>query len=745
MRRSIYLTSSLFIAFLFNCCLSLSANDSNLKRVVAERATPRLQFEANQGQSRSEVKFLAHAGGYTLWLTSNSAFLSLQSTNGADHPRQVIGMQLLKGNPRVQVTGEEIQPGVSNYLIGSSSSWKTGISNYARVRYLEIYKGIDLVYHGEGQTLEYDFVIKPGADLEQVRYKVVAEDNVHLNINKEGDLSIEGPAGQVVWKRPVAYQQDNEVRKFIPAKYRLVGDNVIAFEVAEYDHSQRLVVDPSLVYAGTGGPVNGALHGARIAVDRAGSAYIVGSTEDPTYPATPGAYQTSGPLEPFQGGAGQNGHNAIFVIKLAPDGYHYVYSTFISGTPTKCTTPKNVNGYIFGAVGEAIAIDARGNAFVAGWTDDQDFPVTPQAYQKKLADPCAENNVVVKLNSTGSALVYSTYLGGTFGDNPYALVIDSGGNAYITGTTGSADYPTTAGTLQPGCTPPSYAPNNCFEAFVSKLNSTGSALVYSTYLGSPTGSGSNWSNGIAVDSSGNAYVVGATFANDMPLANAFQTTYMGGYDSYIAKLNPTGSALVYATYLGGTQDDVIDAVAVDAFGSAFVTGYTLSSDFPIQNAFQRQLGGGFYDAFVTKLSPSGNSLVYSTYLGGSAQAEGRSIVVNSNDQAIVAGYDHASDYPVTQDAYQKTFISDPSCEEFGFPGCSDAFLTVFSSHGKPLVYSTFYGGPNTEAWGVALDPAQNVYISGVTSASANCSSLYCFSPGTAVTFWAKFSAMPAVP
>ncbi len=471
----------------------------------------------------------------------------------------------------------------------------------------------------------------------------------------------------------------------------------------------------------------------------------MGSTQDPTYPVTAGAFHKKGPDEPFQGGAGQFGHNAIFVTKLAQDGYHYVYSTFISGTPTSCTNPKQVQGSIFGSEGEAIAVDDNGDAFVAGWTDDQNFPVTSNAYQKKLGDPCAENNVIVKLNPKGSGLIYSTYLGGTFGDHAYAIDIDKSGNAYITGSTGSPDYPTTPGAFQTKCTRASYNSDICPTAFVSKLNPTGSALVYSTYLGSLSASGSNWNNGIAVDSAGNAYVAGVTFANDMPLTHPFQRTYMGGAEGYIAKLGPLGKGLVFATYLGGTQDDQIDAIALDSSGSAFVTGWTLSSDFPVKNAFQGQLGGGFYNAFVTKLSPTGGSLVYSTYLGGSAQSEGRAIVVNSNDEAIIAGYDHASDYPVTPDAFQKNFISDPSCEEFGFPGCSDGFLTVLSKSGKSLVYSTLYGGPDTVAWGVALGPSQRVYISGVTTATSNCHSLHCFSPGTAVAFWAKFSAMPPVP
>lgn len=505
------------------------------------------------------------------------------------------------------------------------------------------------------------------------------------------------------------------------------------------------MIDPSFIYGQTGGPVNTVTHGTRIAVGDAGSPYIVGSTQDPTYPVTAGAFHKKGPDEPFQGGAGQFGHNSIFVTKLALDGFHYVYSTFISGTPTTCTSPKQVQGFIFGAVGEAITVDDKGRAFVTGWTDDQNFPVTTNAYQKKLADPCAQNNVVVKLDAQGSGLIYSTYVGGTFGDNAYAIDIDKSGNAYITGGTGSPDYPTTAGAFQTKCAPALYNPNLCSAGFVTKLNPTGSALVYSTYIASPSGSGGLNGNGIAVDSTGAAYVGGVTFANDMPLAHAFQRTYMGGAEGYVAKLGPLGKGLVFATYLGGTQDDQIDAIAIDSSGSPYVTGFTLSDDFPLKNAFQSQLGGGFYNAFVTKLSPTGGSLAYSTYLGGSAQAEGRAIVVDANDHAIVSGYDHAHDYPVTADAFQRKFISDPSCEQFGFPGCTDGFLTVFSTSGKSLVYSTLYGGPNTQAWGVALGPSQRVYISGVTTATANCNSLHCFSPGTAVAFWAKFSAVPAVP
>lgn len=735
--------SLLLLAALLSCYPNLLSSDSSGRKVVAEHTRPNLQFEANQGQSSPEVKFLVHGDNYALWLTPDTALFSLNSNSANGAARQRIRMRLLNANPTTSVGGEEPQPGVSNYLIGPSSNWKTGVPNYAKVRYQEIYKGIDLVYHGEGQNLEYDFVVKAGADPNQIRFELGSTSKI--DTNSDGDLALGVEGSKAKWERPHAYQQSERVRQPISASYRLLGDNTVAFEVGPYDHNQSLVIDPSFIYGQTGGPVDTTTRGTRIAVGDAGSPYIVGSTEDPTYPTTAGAFHRRGPDEPFQGGAGQFGHNAIFVTKLAQDGYQYVYSTFISGTPTTCTNPKQVQGFIWGAIGEAITIDGNGDAFVAGWTDDQNFPVTTNAYQKKLADPCAENNVIVKLNPKGSGLIYSTYRGGTFGDNAYAIDIDKNGNAYITGSTGSTDYPTTPGAFQTKCTPAPYPPHLCPAAFISKLNPTGSALVYSTYLGSPSASGSNFNRGIAVDGAGDAYVAGVTFANDMPLAHPFQRTYMGGAEGYIAKLGPLGKGLVFATYLGGTQDDQIDAIAIDKYGSAFVTGFTLSPDFPLKNAFQSQPGGGFYNAFVTKLSPTGRSLGYSTYLGGSAQAEGLAIVVDDNDHAIVSGYDHASDYPVTADAFQKKFISDPTCEQFGFPGCSDAFLTVFTRTGKSLVYSTLYGGPNTEAWGVTLGPTQRVYISGVTTATANCQSLHCFSPGTAVAFWAKFSAIPAVP
>ena len=419
-------------------------------------------------------------------------------------------------------------------------------------------------------------------------------------------------------------------------------------------------------------------------MDTAGNAYVTGfttgfTTSTPYFPTTAGAYQTT-----FGGG-----YDDAFVTKLNPTGTALVYSTYLGGTSYD--------------TGTGIAVDTAGNAYVTGTTGSADFPTTLGAYQTTYGG--YDDAFVTKLNPTGTALVYSTYLGGTSYDTGTGIAVDTAGNAYVTGTTGSADFPTTLGAYQT-----TYGGNG--DAFVTKLNPTGTALVYSTYLG---GTSDDVGYGIAVDTAGNAYVTGYTTSYTTSpyfptTAGAYQTSFGGGYDdAFVTKLNPTGTALVYSTYLGGTSDDVGYGIAVDTAGDAYVAGYTTSPFPTTAGAYQTTFGGGYDDAFVTKLNPTGTALVYSTYLGGTSYDTGTGIAVDTAGNAYVTGTTGSADFPTTLGAYQTTY-----------GGNGDAFVTKLNPMGTALVYSTYLGGTGNEVgYGIAVDTAGNAYVTGFTTSTTD--------------------------
>ena len=327
----------------------------------------------------------------------------------------------------------------------------------------------------------------------------------------------------------------------------------------------------------------------------------------------------------------------VFVTKLNPTGSGLVYSTYLGGS-----NHEYANG---------IAIDSSGNAYITGVTYSTDFPTTAGAFDTTF-NGGQYDAFVTKLNATGSGLVYSTYLGGSFDDVGYGIAIDSSGNAYLTGFTTFTDFPTTAGAFDITYNGGQY------DAFVTKLNATGSGLVYSTYLGGSESHDIGF--GIAIDSSGNAYVTGYTISGDFPTtAGAFDTTYNGGFgsDVFITKLNATGSGLVYSTYLGGSAQgqDIGRGITLDGSGNAYVTGYTLSTDFPTTSgAFDTTYNGGAHDVFITKLNATGSGLVYSTYLGGSFDDRGNGIAIDGSGNVYVTGYTSSTDFPTTSGAFDTT-------------------------------------------------------------------------------------------
>jgi hypothetical protein len=695
-----------------------------------------LAFEASQGQSKQEVRFLAHGTSYALFLTGDSAVLLLHKSNanksqrvkakaefqqsqfhsemlktpasrrspafntrmsatddGQQSEDTLLRMEMVNANPGARVSGERELAGKTNYFIGNDpKKWRINVPNYAEVKYEDVYPGMDLVYYGNQGRLEYDFVVQPGADAGLILIDVATESissgdsasRATLHIADNGDLVIGTEGGEVILQKPIVYQPRESYelrttnRQVIEAKYALVGTHEVSFQLGPYDHSKPLVIDPSLIYSTYFGGNDWDKANA-IAIDSSGNAYIAGKTTSPNIPITKGAFQR------LFGAKGVARSNA-FVSVLNNTGTALIYSSYIGG---------NIADEAY-----AIALDASNNAYVTGWTASSNFPTTAGAFQTSSGG--GNDAFVTKLNATGSALLYSTYLGGSSYDEGHGMAVDALGNAYVTGHTFSTNFPIVAGARQS-------ALGGYDDAFVTKLNPTGSALLYSTYLGA---NGYDEANGIALDKSGNAYVTGFTNSFYFPTTKgALQTTRQGGFDVFVSKLNPAGS-LVYSTFLGGGADDFGYGIAVDATGNAYVAGKTYSTNFPTTaGAFQTAMGGGpgggLDDAFVAKLNPAGSALVYSTYIGGSGNDAASGVAVDASGNASITGDTLSTNFPTTPGAFQTT--------EGGF---DDAFYTKLNPAGTALVYSTYLGGSNDEAGcGIVLDTAGNAYVAGWTTSS----------------------------
>ena len=658
-----------------------------------------LAFETNAGQLDSQARFVARTTNYSLFFTEREAVLS----GGKD----VVRLRFDQTSPRTRLVPVEPLAAKTNYLIGNDPSrWKTGISNYARLRYQELYPGIDLVFYGNDRELEYDLVVSPGIDPSVVR--MTMDGARDLKIDDNGDLVGRTTNGEMRLRKPVIYQRaDAGARKAVDGRYRLDDENAIAFDVEDYDESQSLVIDPVVVYSTyLGGSEHDATSGSSgggarqmIAVDSTGAAYITGQTDSLDFPTTAGAFQITSP-----------GAKSAFVTKIAPDGESLVYSTYINGTKGNTLV---WDGVLY-ATGEGIAVDAGGNAYVVGNVSAADFPAndTPFAIGNRF-----RNMFLLKLDPSGSSLVYSILFGFGFDEAATGVAVDAGGNAYVTGgTNGSLSA---AGVVPPGalqsvchCSPNLGGVN---DSFIVKFNATATAVVYGTYLG---GWGGDIGSGITVNGAGEAYVTGRTSSDDFPVFNAAQPVRGGGSaDDFVAKLNASGTALVFATYLGGSGREsgnaLGSAIAVDPAGYAYVTGYT-DSDFPTTpGSFQSvPVQGGAPRAYAVKYTPSG-PLAYSTFLSGSGGSWGTSVAADALGRAYLAGNTGSTDFPITPDATQPTLA--------GGAGGSDAYITVLDPTGSSLVFSTFLGGLSSGeyATGIALGPAGSILVAGVTEGNGN--------------------------
>ncbi len=648
-------------------------------------------FIENAGQTDPRVRFYAQGSGYVFYLSAREAvfqFAARSSTSAASlmpvaersqTAGAVLRLRFVDGNPDVIVTGEERASGEVNYLRGDDSSrWQRGLSQYRQVVYSNLWPGIDLKLREESGTLKYEFRVRPGARVSDIG--LAYEGAQSLTLDAEGGLLIGSSMGVLKDSAPIAYQEDSGQRAPVESRYQLKGSGY-GFSVDRYDPNRELIIDPGLDYSTF---LGGTSHefGTGIAVDTVGNAYVVGVTQSPNFPTTAGAFDRTGSA---------SNDLDVFVTKINATGTALIFSTFLGGSNFEW--------------GRGIALDAANNVYITGQTKSSNFPTTGGAFDRTFnVDTCPRCGIdqydafVTKLNAAGSSLVYSTYLGGFDLDDGMAIAVDSAGSAYIAGETGSSNFPTTTGAI-------SRVRSGAFDAFITKLNPAGSALVYSTYLG---GSEVDFGQAIALSSDGanNAYVVGATRSPNFPTTvGAFDTTANGEFDIFVARLNPSGTALVYSTLLGGSDMDGASGLAVDAQGNAYIGGGTPSSDFPVTPGAFATVSQGSGDAFVTKLNAAGNALIFSTLLGGSGSEGVSALALDAAANIYLTGGTSSPDFPMTPTAFDSTFNG----------GVTDAFVAKFNPGATALLYSTFLGGSDNEgASDLAIDSTRSVYVTGQT-------------------------------
>ena len=693
----------LFVLF----CLTVNAKQLNNSQITLNKSNNSF-FIQNKGQWDPEVKYLAHIRGMNAWITNSgvvydyyrikknfdeSKTLILIAHQKRDHGYKnstiqghVVKMKLVNSENNITAVGNNQREGYYNYFIGNDpNKWASYVPLYDNVELQGVYKNIDVKYYYDNGMLRYDYKAKPGADLSQIKLRFDGQGSISISSN--GELLLKTSIGEITNGKIYAYQMEGETQKEVSCKFEQKEDGTIGIKTDSYDANKEIIIDPLVYSTFIGG--NADDYGNSIKIDDKGNTYITGYTNSINYPTSTGAYQKI-----FSGG--ENLGDA-FVTELNSTGSDLIYSTFIGGKSddvgTSIALDQTGNSYITGYtsssdypitdgayqsvlgsvkgngfvtklnatgsalvystylgggtqnLGNSIAVDVIGNAYITGSTGPG-YPTTTGVYQNNFKGSNGTNNAfVTKLNSSGSDLIYSTYIGGDSSDVGTSIVIDGNGNAYITGNTHSPNYPTTGGAYQ-------IILNGNSNAFITKLNSNGSTLVYSTYVG---GDSSDIGNSIAVDASGNAYITGATYSSNYPTTvNAFQSMYTGLTDGevFITKLNSAGTNLIYSSFIGPGQGT---SIKIDINGNAILTGWTASSDYPItSSAFQDYLGySNAVNAFLTEVNSSGNYLVYSTYIGGTGDDFAESIDIDNSNNAFITGSAFSS-YPITGGAYQIT-------------------------------------------------------------------------------------------
>jgi endonuclease/exonuclease/phosphatase family metal-dependent hydrolase len=643
-----------------------------------------LYFVPNEGQVDERALFYAKASRYTLWFTKEGLVFDstrivekekirskrinpevINSPEDVKFERDVSRLIFVNAKSGPEVIPVDVTEHKVNCFMGNDESkWRSNIQTSRAVLYKELYPNIDLKVYGVETQIEYDFVVKPGGEVSDIFFEY--KDVKKTRMDKEGSLIVDTEFGEIKHTKPVCYQVIEGERIEIKAEFKRKEHNAYGFKAEKYNRNYELIIDPLVLVYSTFLGGSGTDGCGSIAVDSTGSIYVGGYTNSIDFP-TKNSIQGS-----------KAGDYDAFITKINASGTALVYSTYLGGSEED------------GRCGFALGVDSEGAAYVTGYTVSSDFPTKNPIQRYKAGDYDA---FVTKINSAGNKLIYSTYLGGKAYDGVGAIAVDTEGAAYLTGYTYSGDFPTK--------NPIPSVKGEGYVAFITKINASGTALVYSTTLG---GSEIDAGFGIAVDSEGMVYITGYTDSSDFPTKNPIQESNAGDYDAFITKINASGTALVYSTYLGGSEMDSGYGVVVDSEGAAYLGGTTSSVDFPTKNPIQGSFGGGHDDAFITKIDPSGTALVYSSYLGGSDGDGGRVSAVDSEGAVYVVGQTTSVDFP-TKNPIQRTNAGDV-----------DIFIAKVNSSGSALIYSSYLGGTGDDIDnGMVVDSEGAAYVTGWTN------------------------------
>ncbi len=665
-----------------------------------------LTFELNQGQVAPQAKFVSRGKGYSAFLTAGGMVLSLRPSDAAAQPttntaaniksrksaNATLQFKLMGASRNPSVVGENLQPGRLNYFIGNDpTKWHRNVPTYGQVRYTNVYPGIDLVYYGNHHQLEYDFAVAPGADPRQIQFEIAGASQIALD--SDGNLVLQTGSGELHFQSPVVYQESSGVHVPVSGTYVMNDSTHIGFQVAHYDASKPLVIDPVLVYSTYLGG-SGDEQPSGIAVDSTGSVYLAGYTDSADFPLTTLGSTTSGLPH-------------VFVAKLDPTGSNLIYADYIGG---------NSQDY-----GYALTLDSNNNLYVTGSTASSNFPMV-NPYQGSY--PGSFNAFLTKVSADGSSLLYSTYLGGNGSDQPSSMAIDNLGSIIVAGNTSSTNFPTanayeaTANANQGGVS------GN--YGFLTKFSPGGSSLIYSTYLGGNSNAPYNcggtpcWPSpynavsGIAVDGNGNAYATGITNTYNFPTTQssylATNSTQQNSVVGFVSEFNTSGS-LTYSTYFYESSGILtsMNAIAVDASGSAYVTGTAFSDGtFPVTSTSICDPGSAGFAcdfAFVTKFDPTGSSLLYSTFLGANNNANPQSIALDANNDAYVLASTSSS-----------AFSTVNGIESYS--SGNDLLLVEIDPAANTELLAT-YVGANADEFpaGLVVDASDNLYVAGSTGST----------------------------
>jgi hypothetical protein len=647
-----------------------------------------IRFEPNVGQSDPRVRFLARGRGYGIFLTATGPVLALAGSDDGT-PSRAVHVNLVGSAPSPSIEAVDRLAGVTNFYGGDPSRWRAGVPGYARVAYRGLYPGVDLVFHGQERALEYDFVVAPGADPRAVRLAFDGADS--LALDADGDLVVGVGGGAIEQRRPVVYQQIDSARREVPARWVLEGDHSVRFEVAAYDATRPLVIDPVVIawstyLGGVPGPGPMAsyegVHG--IAVDAAtGDVVAVGQTPGVGFPNPDPSHAVSGALD-------------AYVVRIDATGTSVTYTTFLGGPSTESA--------------DAVAVDAHGNAFVMG-TGSQGFPVLNAAQPM----PAGGGDVFVASLDAAGRLRFSTFLGGSSSEGTGGqIAVDPNGRVIVTGYTRSTDFPTTPGAYDRSCGTDGTCNVTAYgygyaDAFVASYSADG-ALDYATYLG---GERDDYGTAVTVDADGRAYVVGGSESLRFPWIDFLPASPPGIYHSqaFVSRLSADGSQLLDSTLLGGGNDEGAAGVAVDRDGYVVLAGSTDSTDLPLVNPIQSELHGIVSDVFVAKLDLDADELLFATYLGGD---EGNYVngdvaagmALDANGFVYLAGQTSADDFPLVEPRQ-------------GNRRGWDAFVAKLDTETPALLYATILGGDNPHfaddvAYAIAVDANGDAYVGGMT-------------------------------